>query len=121
MKYSIATDKWTTIKDLGIGGNRLDFNVRDGTLFSELSKIYTINPTTGALSARIINGNGKIRKDLAFVRTELLCAFFEVYKLQLDQNIYKALKITNGLGVFNVHLTFDSDDNIWLANPLLLI
>jgi hypothetical protein len=30
MKYSIATDKWTTIKDLGIGGNRLDFNVKDG-------------------------------------------------------------------------------------------
>jgi hypothetical protein len=29
MKYSIATDKWTTIKDLGIGGKRLDFNVRD--------------------------------------------------------------------------------------------
>jgi hypothetical protein len=28
MKYSIATDKWTTIKDLGIGGNRLDFNVK---------------------------------------------------------------------------------------------
>jgi hypothetical protein len=27
MKYSI-TDKWTTIKDLGIGGNRLDFNVK---------------------------------------------------------------------------------------------
>jgi hypothetical protein len=50
MKYSIATDKWTTIKDLGIGGNRLDFNVKDGLLYSESSKIYTINPTTGALS-----------------------------------------------------------------------
>jgi hypothetical protein len=51
MKYSIATDKWTTIKDLGIGGNRLDFNVKDGLLYySESSKIYTINPTTtGAL------------------------------------------------------------------------
>jgi hypothetical protein len=34
MKYSIATDKWTTIKDLGIGGNRLDFN-KDGLHFSE--------------------------------------------------------------------------------------
>jgi hypothetical protein len=48
MKYSIATDKWTTIKDLGIGGNRLDFNVKDGLLYySESSTIYIINPTTG--------------------------------------------------------------------------
>jgi hypothetical protein len=61
MKYSIATDKWTTIKDLGIGGNRLDFNVKMMVYYSELSKIYTINPTTGALSAtRTINGIEKV-------------------------------------------------------------
>jgi hypothetical protein len=40
MKYSIATDKWTTIKDLGIGGNRLDFNVKDGLLYYSESSIY---------------------------------------------------------------------------------
>jgi hypothetical protein len=39
MKYSIATDKWTTIKDLGIGGNRLDFNVKI-LYYSESSTIY---------------------------------------------------------------------------------
>ncbi|MFT5245266.1 MAG: hypothetical protein ACI8QQ_003215 [Psychroserpens sp.] len=33
MKYSIATGKWTTIIDLGISGNRLDFNVKDGSLY----------------------------------------------------------------------------------------
>jgi hypothetical protein len=40
MKYSIATDKWTTIKDLGIGGNRLDFNVKMASLFRIKYNIY---------------------------------------------------------------------------------
>jgi hypothetical protein len=71
MKYSIATDKWTTIKDLGIGGNRLDFNVKM-VFFFRISKIYTINPTTGALSAaRTINGVKQDQEgDLAFDKTE---------------------------------------------------
>jgi hypothetical protein len=39
-----------TIKDIGISGPRLDFNTRDGLLYySNRDKLYTINPTSGAL------------------------------------------------------------------------
>jgi LruC domain-containing protein len=124
MKYSIAAGKWTTIKDLGIGGNRLDFNVIDGFLYySELSTIYTINPTTGfILTARTIDGIKQDKEgDLAFDKdgTLYLCTSSEVYKLQLNllTNKYDSTKITNGLDAFHpTSMTFDSDDNIWLAN-----
>jgi hypothetical protein len=63
MKYSIATDKWTTIKDLGIGGNRLDFNVKDGTAIIQNQVQYIINPTTGfILTTRTITGIEKGRR-----------------------------------------------------------
>jgi LruC domain-containing protein len=124
MKYSIATDKWTIIKNLGISGNRLDFNVKDGSLYySELSTIYTINPTTGSiLATRAITGIEKDKEgDLAFDKDGklYLCTSSEVYKLQLNllTNKYDSTKITNGLGAFHpTSMTFDSDDNIWLAN-----
>jgi LruC domain-containing protein len=123
MKYSIATNTWTTIKNIGISGDRLDFNVKDGLLYySESSTIYTINPTTGAVgAARTVNGIKKDQEgDLAFDKdgTLYLCTFFEVYKLQLDQkNVYQSTQITDGLSSFHpTSMTFDSDDNIWLAN-----
>jgi hypothetical protein len=51
MKYSILLTLGT-VKNLGTSGPRLDFNTRDGLLyFSNQDKLYTINPTTGALSA----------------------------------------------------------------------
>jgi hypothetical protein len=42
MKYSIATNSWTTIKEIN-SGPRLDFNTRDGLLYySNQDKIYTL-------------------------------------------------------------------------------
>jgi hypothetical protein len=39
-----------------ISGPRLDFNTRDGLLYSNRDKLYTINPTSGALITRTIKG-----------------------------------------------------------------
>jgi hypothetical protein len=74
------------------------------TLFSELSKIYTINPTTGALSARIINGNGKNQEgDLAFVRTESYVPSLKYINYNWIK-IYASTQITNGLGSFTTNI-----------------
>jgi LruC domain-containing protein len=123
MKYSIATNSWTTVKNIGTGGPRLDFNTRDGLLYlSNVDKIYTINPTSGALSApRTIKGlhdtNGG---DLAFAKdgTLFLCSFSGLYRLELDKaNVYQSTRISaDNLPFQPTSMTFDSQEDLWLAN-----
>lgn len=123
MKYSIANNSWTTVKNIGISGPRLDFNTTDGLLyFSNLDKLYTINPTTGALSApRKITGlHDTSGGDLAFAKdgTLFLCTFSGLYRLQLDQaNVYLSTRISaDNLPFQPTSMTFDSKEELWLAN-----
>jgi LruC domain-containing protein len=123
MKYSIATNSWTTVKNLGTSGPRLDFNTRDGLLYySNLDKLYTINPISGALSApRTIKGlhdtNGG---DLAFAKdgTLFLCTFSGLYRLELDKsNVFQSTRISaDNLPFQPTSMTFDSKEELWLAN-----
>jgi LruC domain-containing protein len=123
MKYSIATNSWKTIKNLGTSGPRLDFNTTDGLLYySNQDKIYTINPSTGALSAAITikglhNTNGG---DLAFAKdgTLFLCTFSGLYRLELDnKNVYQSTRISaDNLPFQPTSMTFDSKEELWLAN-----
>jgi LruC domain-containing protein len=123
MKYSITKNTWTTVRNLGINGPRLDFNTADGQLyFSNLDKLYTINPTTGIVSApRTITGlhntNGG---DLAFAEdgSLFLCTFSGLYKLQLGaSNVYSSTRISaDNLPFQPTSMTFDSNGDLWLAS-----
>jgi LruC domain-containing protein len=123
MKYSIATSSWTTVKNLGTSGPRLDFNTRDGLLYySNRDKLYTIDPTSGVLSApRSIKGlhntNGG---DLAFAKdgTLFLCTFSGLYRLELDKSdVYQSTRISAANLPFQpTSMTFDSKEELWLAN-----
>lgn len=123
MKYSIVNNTWSTVKNLGTGGPRLDFNPADGLLyFSDNDKIYTINPTTGAMSAgRSITGlHQKHEGDLAFAPdgTIYLSTFSGVYRLILNaSNVYQGTRINaNNISFQPTSMTFDSSGNLWLAN-----
>lgn len=123
MKYSITNNSWTTVKNIGTTGPRLDYNTNDGLLYySNLDKIYTINPTTGAMSAAITikgldnTGGG----DLAFSKDGplFLCTFSGLYKLVLtSSNVYQSTRISaDGLPFQPTSMTFDSNGDLWLAN-----
>jgi hypothetical protein len=69
MKYSIPTNTWTTVKSR----NTQDLILipeMDYYIFSNQDKLYTINPTTGALSAakNIVGLHNTNGGDLAFAR-----------------------------------------------------
>jgi LruC domain-containing protein len=123
MRYAIATNTWTTVKNLGTSGPRLDFNSSDGLLYySNLDKLYTINPTTGALSAAktIVGLHNTSGGDLAFAKdgTLFLCTFSGLYRLELDQaKVYQSTRISaDNLPFQPTSMTFDSKEELWLAN-----
>jgi hypothetical protein len=90
--------------------------------YSNRDKLYTINPTSGVLSApRSIKGlhntNGG---DLAFAKdgTLFLCTFLGLYRLQLDKSdVYQSTRISAANLPFQpTSMTFDSKEELWLAN-----
>lgn len=122
MKYSIKKNKWSTVANLGMGGPRLDYNKNDKLLyFSNRDKLYTFDPKTGAkLGTWKINGlhntNGG---DLAFADdgTLFLCSFSGLYRLELDvNNEYQSTRISGDLPFMPTSMTFDSNQELWLAN-----
>jgi LruC domain-containing protein len=123
MKYSILNDTWETVANLGIGGPRLDFNTADGLLyFSNRDKLYTFNPSTGALlNTWKINGLHDVGGgDLAFADdgTLFVCTFSGLYKLNLDtNNEYQSTRISSDNLPFKpTSMTFDSNQELWLAD-----
>lgn len=123
MKYSIPTNTWTTVKAMGISGPRLDFNINDKLLyFSTKDQLYTINPTTGALSSpkTIMGLHSKSGGDLAFAKdgTLFMCTFSGLYRLELDKNDdYQSTRISaDNLPFQPTSMTFDSNEELWLAN-----
>jgi LruC domain-containing protein len=123
MKYSIESETWEIVANLGIGGPRLDFNVADGLLyFSKQDKLYTFNPATGAnLNIwNIIGLHNVSGGDLAFAEdgTLFLCTFSGLYRLELDaNNNYQSYRISaDNLPFQPTSMTFDSNQELWLAN-----
>jgi LruC domain-containing protein len=122
MRYSIVNDTWTTVKNLATTGPRLDFNTTDGLLyFSTGNKLYTINPTTGIMSAeKTITGlHNTHGGDLAFASdgTLFLCTFSGLYRLQLNGSVYESTRISgDNLPFQPTSMTFDSNGDLWLAN-----
>lgn len=124
MKYSMDTDKWTTIANSPAGGGpRLEFNSKDGLLyFSTRSKLYTFDPANGKiLSNWTIKGlDNNAGGDLAFAEdgTLFMCTFSGLYKLILDANgDYASTRISaDRLPFYPTSMTFDSNGKLWLAN-----
>ena len=123
MRYSIDTNTWDIVANLGIGGPRLDFNANDGLLyFSRNSTLYTFDPSTGAqLNTWNINGlDSNAGGDVAFADdgTIFMCTFSGLYRLELNNgNEYDATRISaENLPFQPTSMTFDSDQNLWLAN-----
>ncbi len=123
MKYSIESNEWQTVAEIGIGGPRLDYNVNDGLLyFSSVDKLYTINPISGLIveSWNIKGLHSTDGGDLAFAEdgTLFLCTFSGLYRLELDQNNeYQSVRISaDNLPFQPTSMTFDSNQELWLAN-----
>ncbi|MEO0902242.1 MAG: LruC domain-containing protein, partial [Bacteroidota bacterium] len=123
MRYDITNDTWTTIANLGIGGPRLDFNPQDGLLyFSTRSTLYSIDPTNGSILSQwdIIGLDSQQGGDLAFAAdgTLFLCTFSGLYRLELNvEGDFDTTRISGeGLPFSPTSMTFDSNDELWLAN-----
>ncbi|NAS32704.1 LruC domain-containing protein [Flavobacteriaceae bacterium R38] len=123
MRYSIDTNTWDIVANLGIGGPRLDFNTEDGLLyFSRNNILYTFDPNNGnQLNTWNINGLDNLSGgDLAFAEdgTLFMCTFSGLYRLELNNNgEYDATRISaESLPFQPTSMTFDSDQNLWLAN-----
>ncbi|MEM9361992.1 MAG: LruC domain-containing protein [Bacteroidota bacterium] len=123
MRYDITNDTWTTIANLGIGGPRLDFNAQDGLLyFSTKSTLYSIDPTNGSILSQwdIIGLDSQQGGDLAFAAdgTLFLCTFSGLYRLELNvEGDFDTTRISGeGLPFSPTSMTFDSNDELWLAN-----
>lgn len=122
MRYDMINDSWSTVGNVGMGGPRLEYREEDGLLyFSRKALVYTIDPANGnILSTRDINNldvtNGG---DLAFAEdgTLFLSSFGGLYRLDLDNNVYQATRISGENLPFNpTSMTFDSNNELWLAN-----
>jgi len=123
MRYSIDSNSWDTVADLEMGGPRLDYNKNDNLLyFSRKDLLYTINPETGAVvdSWDIIGLHDLSGGDLVFAEDGalFLCTFSGLYRLDLDENNdYQSTRISADYLPFEpTSMTFDSDQNLWLAN-----
>jgi LruC domain-containing protein len=123
MKFSIVSNTWETVANIGMGGPRLDYNSIDNLLyFSKNDKLYTIDPITGTnLNSWDIKGLHNVSGgDLAFADdgTLFLCSFSGLYRLELDaNNEYQSTRISSDNLPFKpTSMTFDSNQELWLAN-----
>lgn len=124
MKYSLDTNQWETVANVGQGGTRLVFNSNDGLLYySNGRKLYSLSSTTGSLiNSWDINGiTSSFGGDLEFSEdgTLFLCSFSGIYRLDLDSNnVYQATKINQNLPFLFLptSLAFDSNNELWVSN-----
>ena len=123
MKYSIESNNWDIVANLGIGGPRLDFNKNNQLLyFSKQDKLYTFDPSDGSnLGIWKINGlHSTAGGDLAFSEegTLFMCTFSGLYRLEFNSNNeYDSTRISaDNLPFQPTSMTFDSNQELWLAN-----
>ncbi|MCK5824764.1 MAG: LruC domain-containing protein [Ichthyobacteriaceae bacterium] len=120
--YSIDNDTFTYKGDVGSTGPRLEYREQDGMLYySTLSKIYIVDPSNAdIIDTYIVNGlhnNGF--GDVAFTETGemYMCTLSGLYRLDVSgPSSYEAVRINATTLPFKpTSLTFDTDDNLWLA------
>jgi len=122
MRYSIETDEWSTVANLGFGGPRLDFNTQDNLLyFSNKDYLRAIDPNTGeVLNEWDINGlHNNNGGDLAFAEdgTLYLASFSGLYRCDFNGSGYDAVRISaDNLPFQPTSMTIDSNQELWLAN-----
>lgn len=123
MKYNIVTEEWSTIKNLGFGGPRLEYHEEEGLLyFANKSTLKIIDPVNGnTLSTWSIVGLDSDRGgDLALDPNGVIfmCTFSGLYKLELtNDTFYQATRISaDALPFHPTSMTFDSNDELWLAS-----
>lgn len=119
--YDLDTQEFNIIKNLGMGGPRLDYSVENGLLyFSTGNKLYTIDPTSGdVLTEQRIDGihntNGG---DLKFDDdgTLYLASFSGLYRLEFGDGNIQAIRISGeDLPFTPTSMTIDSNGELWLA------
>lgn len=121
-EYDIETKVFTVVKNLGMGGPRLEYNHNDGLLyFSRQNLFYTIDPTTGdVLSQKTIEnldnvqgGDIKIDEDGKWY----IATFGGLYWLEFKTDRVIAHKISaDNLPFTPTSLTIDSNGELWLAD-----
>ena len=123
MKYTISSNTWETITDLGIGGPRLGFNSNDGLLyFSKNAKVYTFDPSNGNQlnSWDILGLDSASGGDLDFADNGdlYICTFSGLYKLDLNgDGKYQSTRISaDNLPFSPTSMSFDSNQELWLAD-----
>jgi LruC domain-containing protein len=123
MKYSIETNTWTTVGNIGINPARLEFNAIDGLLYvSNGEKLYTYNPITGArIKTWTITGlHDNTGGDLAFADdgTLFICTFSGLYRLNPSgTTTYASTRISaDNLPFQPTSMTIDSNQELWLGH-----
>lgn len=124
MKYSIDTDTWSTVANMGQTGPRLGFNTNDNLLYfsNNSGKLYTINPNTGEYIEdwQILGLHNSTGGDIDFADdgTIYICTFSGLYRIELNEdNDYVSYRISaDNLPFQPTSLTIDSNQELWLAN-----
>ncbi len=121
-EYDIETKVFTLVKNLGMGGPRLEYNHNDGLLyFSTANKFYSIDPNTGnVLTQKSIEdldntqgGDIKIDDDGKWY----IATFGGLYWLEFKNDRIIAHKISaDNLPFTPTSMTIDSNGELWLAD-----
>lgn len=121
-EYDIETKVFNVVKNLGMGGPRLEYNHHDGLLyFSTQNKFYAIDPNTGdVLTQKTIEdldntqgGDIKVDEDGKWY----IATFGGLYWLEFKNDRIIAHKISaDNLPFTPTSMTIDSNGELWLAD-----
>lgn len=121
-EYDIETKVFTVVKNLGMGGPRLEYNHADGLLyFSRNAVFYSIDPSTGNVLTQkniedldnIQGGDIKIDEDGKWY----IATFGGLYWLEFKNDMIYAHKISaDNLPFTPTSMTIDSNGELWLAD-----
>ncbi len=121
-EYDLNTQVFTVVKELGMGGPRLEYNHADGLLyFSRQNKFYSIDPNTGNVLTQTTienldntqGGDIKIDED----GTWYIATFGGLYWLEFKiDNIYAHKISADNLPFTPTSMTIDSNGELWLAD-----
>jgi LruC domain-containing protein len=121
-RYSLDTEEFTLITNLGMGGPRLEYSVESGLLyFSRQDKLYTIDATNGDVltQQKIVGIHNTGGGDLKFDDTDgelYLCSFSGLYRLEFGEGDIQAIRISaEDLPFSPTSMTIDSNSELWLA------
>ncbi|MFK5854635.1 MAG: LruC domain-containing protein, partial [Bacteroidota bacterium] len=120
-KYDIDSETFTTVGNVRMSGDRLDYNEDDGLLyFSNRDKLYSIDPTNAkVLTSKKIKGlHDKKEGDLKYDDNGdlFMCSKSGLYKIIFNQEETSAVRISSSNLPFKpTSLAIDSNNDFWLA------